>query len=374
MLSATLTGCTQTKVRDAAAGMEAAETKDAETDNETERNTAFAGAEDGQVFLYSEIAEYGEYCDLYDNGYSPVNEVITANENIKIFNGAGVEIGYIKTGATVDVTEYSNGGWARFKTPIDGTPYDYLYVLKKYVTVEPGLTIKAADLKKRITDDLNKGIVDAENIKYTVIDTPTSDMEVYEFRMESSYDDELDYGHWYDKNLNWDSDVLFNYLTYSIYCVDDTDGWISCKVYYKDKIDWSKYPVYPGANNQSAQAAAADNQPSQTPAVNDEPAPNPAPQASEETPAASDKYTPEECIAVYRSIMEGGGIIWDPSLKDGGSWGSGFMYLEKGVVEREAKSSLESFAMGNGGMPWTRYYLEVTGSDEDCVYATAWHN
>lgn len=91
-----------------------------------------------------------------------------------------------------------------------------------------------------------------------------------------------------------------------------------------------------------------------------------------ETPA-NDKYTPEEAIAVYCSLMESGGIIWNPALKDGGSWGTGFMYLDKGYAEWAASSSLESFAMGDSvGNPWTEYYLEVTGSDEEAVYYTMW--
>lgn len=94
-----------------------------------------------------------------------------------------------------------------------------------------------------------------------------------------------------------------------------------------------------------------------------------------ETPAESDKYTPEEAISVYRSIMEGGGITWDPSLKGVTSWGTGFFYLDKGYPEWAGESSLDSFAMGDSvGNPWTRYYLEVTGSDDECVYFTAWHN
>lgn len=94
----------------------------------------------------------------------------------------------------------------------------------------------------------------------------------------------------------------------------------------------------------------------------------------EQAPAKSDKYTPEEAIAIYKSLMEAGGIIWDPDLKNGGSWGTGFYYLDKGFVEQAAESSLKSFAMGNGGQPWTRYYLEATGSDDECVYITKWHN
>ncbi len=100
-------------------------------------------------------------------------------------------------------------------------------------------------------------------------------------------------------------------------------------------------------------------------------------EAVPETPtvAESDKYTPEEAIAVYRSAMEAGGITWDPSLKGVTSWGTGWIYLEKGQPEWCASTDLESFAMGDSaGRSWTKYYLEVTGSDDECVYITAWHS
>ncbi len=98
-------------------------------------------------------------------------------------------------------------------------------------------------------------------------------------------------------------------------------------------------------------------------------------EAVPETPAVaeSDKYTPEEAIAVYRSLMEAGGMIWDPSLKNGGSWGTGWIYLDKGQPEWCASANLESAAMGDSvGNPWTHFYLEVTGSDENAVYITEW--
>ncbi len=92
-------------------------------------------------------------------------------------------------------------------------------------------------------------------------------------------------------------------------------------------------------------------------------------------PAQSNKYTPEEAIAVYRSAMETGGIAWNPALKGVTSWGTGWIYLEKGQPEWCASTDLESFAMGDSaGNPWTEYYLEVTSSDESAVYITAWHN
>lgn len=100
-------------------------------------------------------------------------------------------------------------------------------------------------------------------------------------------------------------------------------------------------------------------------------------QPVEEQPVVveSDKYTPEEAIAIYRSIMESNGIVWNPVLKDGGSWGAGFMYLDKGYPEWCGSADVEAFQFGGGtGNPYTNYYLEVTGSDENCVYFTAWHN
>ena len=90
---------------------------------------------------------------------------------------------------------------------------------------------------------------------------------------------------------------------------------------------------------------------------------------------ANDKYTPDEAIAVYRSLMEAGGITWNPGLKDVTSWGTGWIELDKGQPEWVASADLESFAVGDSvGNPWTQFYLEITGSDENCVYVTSWHN
>ncbi len=122
--------------------------------------------------------------------------------------------------------------------------------------------------------------------------------------------------------------------------------------------------------------AEAEKQQTQTKPVEDTSLQN-TPPATEpvEIPVESNKYTPEEAISIYRSIMEGGGITWDPSLKGVSSWGTGFFYLDKGYPEWAGESSLESFAMGDSvGNPWTRYYLEVTDSDDECVYFTSWHN
>lgn len=122
--------------------------------------------------------------------------------------------------------------------------------------------------------------------------------------------------------------------------------------------------------------AEAEKQQTQTKPVEDTSLQN-TPPATEpvEIPVESNQYTPEEAMADYRSIIEGGGMTWDPSLKGVSSWGTGFFYLDKDYIQWAGETNLESFAMGDSaGNPCTRFYFEVTGSDDECVYFTEWHN
>ena len=98
------------------------------------------------------------------------------------------------------------------------------------------------------------------------------------------------------------------------------------------------------------------------------------PSTEPETPVVDNtKYTPEEAVAVYRSIMESNGIEWDPSIKEFASWGTGWIYLTKGWIDKNAYSAVESYKMGSNGKPWTKYYIEITGADENAVYITEWN-
>ncbi len=92
-----------------------------------------------------------------------------------------------------------------------------------------------------------------------------------------------------------------------------------------------------------------------------------------ETPvvAESTKYTPEEVFATYRSILEANGMIWDPSIKDIVSWGTGMLTYDN--IEAQTQNDLAGFAYGDGaGNPKTHYYMEITGSDETYIYFTRW--
>jgi uncharacterized lipoprotein YehR (DUF1307 family) len=86
-----------------------------------------------------------------------------------------------------------------------------------------------------------------------------------------------------------------------------------------------------------------------------------------------DKYTPEEAVAVWRGILEANGMTWDPSIKDWASWGTGWLELKKGKPEEAAQMDLKGYAYGDGaGNSSTRYYIEVTGYDDNKVYMTRW--
>lgn len=175
--------------------------------------------------------------------------------------------------------------------------------------------------------------------------------------------------------------------------ISENEDWYLINVDGNDryaKIDDVKAVGFPGSRKEyldsqqetakemeSADIVAQTNETSQSVASDTESSVSETPKqdAVAETPAPveSNKYTPEEAIAVYRSAMEAGGMTWDPSIKDVTSWGTGWIYLEKGQPEWCASTNLESAAMGDSaGRSWTKYYLEVTGSDENAVYVTEW--
>lgn len=95
---------------------------------------------------------------------------------------------------------------------------------------------------------------------------------------------------------------------------------------------------------------------------------------AQEQPTTSNKYTPEEAIAYYRSQVEAQGMQWDPSIKAEASWGTGWTPLSKDELNSSyISNAMAGYNYGNGdGTPYRRYYIEITGSDEDYVYVTEW--
>lgn len=221
---------------------EITETEDTEADVEgkEEKITAneFVGAEDENIVLYAEIGSQ-DYCPLDEKNYESTTDTVSAMEDIPLYNGGGYAVGYIKNGSSITLDETGTDiGWARFKNPIAGTDYDYLYVLKDFVTDANEIHMTAETMRQRIIDRVLDSPVN-DDIHYVFLDEKESDMEVYECNLMSVYTDELDLQYWIDEELAGDF-YMFDYKTLYVECEEDVDGWITVRLYYKDKIDWTQ--------------------------------------------------------------------------------------------------------------------------------------
>ena len=252
MIVASLTGCgTKTEATEQVpessnaivdVSNEITETEDTEADVEVKEEkiteNEFVGAEDENIVLYAEIAKYGDYeMDIFDYVEQP--GTVNATENIPIYNVEGVEVGYIKAGASVFIPEGAeSGAVSRFKNPIAEADYDYLYVFKDFVTDANEISLTAEAMRQRIIDRVLDSPVN-DDVHYVFLDEKESDMEVYECNLMSVYTDELDFQYWLDEELTRDFNML-DYKTLYVECEDDADGWITVRLYYKDIIDWTQ--------------------------------------------------------------------------------------------------------------------------------------
>ena len=200
----------------------------------------FAGAENESIVLYAEIEKYPSLSPLKDLEYESANGILDAAEDIVIYNGDGFEVGYIKSGSTILVTEYGLNALARFKNPIDGTDYDYLYVTKDYIRDGDLVALTTTELETMIKESLGNRNYDAP-----VFTEPTEDMELYEFRIPMYYDPETDTPVYWVYEYYDRADVsILSHKTYSVACTEDTDDYIICQIYYKDLITDEEFNNY----------------------------------------------------------------------------------------------------------------------------------
>ena len=252
MIVASLTGCgTKTEATEQVpessnaivdVSNEITETEDTEADVEVKEEkiteNEFVGAEDENIVLYAEVGSQ-DYCPLDEKNYESSTDTVSAMEDIPLYNSGGYAVGYIKNGSSITLDETGTDiGWARFENPIAGTDYDYLYVLKDYITNEDEIRLTVETMKQRIIDRVLDSPVN-DDVHYVFLDEKESDMEVYECNLMSVYTDELDFQYWLDEELTRDFNML-DYKTLYVECEDDVDGWITVRLYYKDAIDWTQ--------------------------------------------------------------------------------------------------------------------------------------
>ena len=187
----------------------------------------FSGAENEDIVLYAEIASYGDYEGQKDKDFDSVDNILVAKEDVPVFNGDGIEVGYIKTGSTVAVTEYGHNAWARFENPIAEADYDYLYVLKKYVTDRKDFMLTTQE-----AESLIKELIGHPDV-YTFTEK-TDDMEVCEFMIPMYYDETESPSDTLFFILRDSCDEVWPHHTLAVVCTEDIDDYILCQIYYKD--------------------------------------------------------------------------------------------------------------------------------------------
>lgn len=248
VLAATLTGCgTRAKATDQEVVMEeepiivtdegdseevTIETEDEITETEEViADDGEADAEiDGDILFYDEIGKYPDYL-LSDVSYESMEEkAVTAVDDIPVYSEEGFKVGHVKSGAAVVLTEHGiNTRWYRFENPVSGTDYDYLCMLDDDLPKEEIPLLSAEEVKAEII----AAMLNRTDELPTILDEPTSDMEVYECRILR----EDDPGNFTVRRMkaieNDDTFHIGNYMTYYVECEEDGEFAI-CRIYYKD--------------------------------------------------------------------------------------------------------------------------------------------
>lgn len=198
----------------------------AEEDDETMSNLATEEAiakpaededtTDGNIVLYGGEKKPIKYGGINEGIGEEVNIILeNVEDNIPLYSGEGRLCGYLKEGGSIEITEHCSvmTAWYRFKNPIEGTGYDYLYVQRFE-------TVMSSDRKKFIEEELLKGR------RTKVLDAPEADMECYEFSVpREDYSDDTNF-------LYSDEFESTQYKTFYVECTRNGD-FFDYKVYYK---------------------------------------------------------------------------------------------------------------------------------------------
>lgn len=260
MMAASLTGCgTRTKATDITVNDEdtiIVEEEDTETDTEAEaaedeitetevigddsdedEETDTISTESGDIVFYDEIGKYPDYL-LSEVEYETMEDKrVTAVDDIPVYSWEGIKVGYVKSGATVVLTEHGiNTRWYRFENPISGTDYDYLCMLDDDIPIDENDLLTSDEVKEWIVERISKRDYDAP----VFLDVPDSDMEYVEF----SIDRQKEYP---DAALIIDQAVSYgsgvgefaptNYITFCVECTENSMN-IDCRLYYKELVEF----------------------------------------------------------------------------------------------------------------------------------------
>ena len=170
-------------------------------------------------FVFFESKNGQKYSALDEGIPEEVNiELTDVEADIPLYSGDGRLCGHLNKGGSIEITEHCSvaTAWYRFKNPIEGTEYDYLYVLGYE-------TVMSSDEKERIENALLDTWVRS---RIKILDAPESDMEYYEFSIaREKYSTVTD-------NLYSDEFTASDYKTFYVECVRN-GNYFDCRIYYK---------------------------------------------------------------------------------------------------------------------------------------------
>lgn len=258
---------------------------------------------------FIEPASFAEYSFDVSKFDEDIDVSFVTPKDLSLYSSEGIKVAEVKKGVTLHaIASSSKYAWVALENPVENTPYDKLYLL--------------------VDDDVDVAMTSNE----------TSEKEETKVA---------------ETNSNTTSK-------------ETTKKDTSTKKDTTSTKNESANTNNNTSNNNTSNTAKGEQPTNSEPKVEET--------QPQEQPTSSNKYTPEEAIAYYRSQVEAQGMQWDPSIKEEASWGTGWIPLSKDELNADyIANEMAGFNYGDGvGNPNRRYYLEVTGSDENYVYVTGW--
>ena len=194
---------------------------------------------ENDIIQFEEPGTISEY--ILDNlEYEDESTEITATSQIPVYSIEGIYVGYVKEGATITLTQHGIGSdgaitiWHRFKNPVEGTDYEYLYVSQK--DFESGGN-EGSVTKEMVREAIENSLMSSV-VEHTILDTKPSDMEgsvtVTVAKDNTAYAEVAQNQLYYPED---GTDNILNWSTYYIEFTSEDDTSIEYTVYYKDALD-----------------------------------------------------------------------------------------------------------------------------------------
>lgn len=127
-------------------------------------------------------ANTGDLNEKYGFTDKHIVQSFNATKEVPVYSEEGIRVGNIKNGAAIELSEHGiNTNWYRFKNPVSGTDYEYLYVNQDDIPV----SVDAVFTQDEILQAIQKRFSN-KDMSYELLDAPTDDMQKAEFSVSKT--------------------------------------------------------------------------------------------------------------------------------------------------------------------------------------------